>query len=30
MGYIVFGIIVVSLITVIFGVIDVWKQTKKY
>jgi hypothetical protein len=30
MGYIVAGFMLFTLIVVIFGIIDVWKQTKKY
>jgi hypothetical protein len=30
MGYVITAFMVLSLILVIWGVIDVWKQTKKY
>jgi hypothetical protein len=30
MGYIITAFMVLSLILVVWGVIDVWKQTKKY
>lgn len=30
MGYVITAFMVLSLILVVWGVIDVWKQTKKY
>jgi hypothetical protein len=30
MGYVVLGFIVFTLVIAVYGVIDVWKQTKKY